>query len=57
MEPHIAYARGRNTVWNEERSPVNPYQGELARHWKDGRRDALREIDLDMDTEWDGDLD
>lgn len=55
MEPHIAYAMGRNTVWNEEGAPRNPFDGEMARHWKDGRRDAIKELDLDQDTEWDED--
>ena len=55
MEPHVAYAMGRNTVWNEERNAKCPFVGEAARHWNDGRRDALREVQLDQDTEWDDD--
>lgn len=54
MEPHEAYAMGRNSVWYEQ-GPRCPLTGELSRHWKDGRRDALREVELDNDTEWDED--
>lgn len=54
-EPHVAYARGRNSVWMEEKNPACPFVGDAARHWNNGRRDALREVKLDADTEWDGD--
>ena len=53
VEPHIAFAEGRLTVENEERNPKCPYIGEAARFWHAGRRDALSELALNADTEWD----
>ena len=54
VEPHIAYAQGRNTVWYEEINAKCPYEDkETRRHWLAGRRDAIAEERLNMDTEWD----
>lgn len=36
-----------------ERNPKCPYIGEAARFWHAGRRDALSELALNADTEWD----
>ncbi len=55
MEPHTAYAMGRNSVWYEQGGQCPITDAGLARHWKDGRRDAIREEQLDRDTEWDAD--
>ncbi len=54
MEPHVAYAKGRNSVWMEMGPDSCRLTGEARKWWFLGRRDAKAELKLDMDTEWDG---
>lgn len=52
-EAHIAYAKGRNSVWNEM-GPECPFTDAEGKKWfKLGRQSAKAELKLDADTEWD----
>lgn len=54
--PH-AYATGRNSVWME-RGPSCPFtHPKEVEFFKAGRRDALADLRLDADTEWDDEID